>query len=81
MGFKRFDDVVLLTSVEGRWLQEGEVGTVLEVHRIEGSEPGYRVEFFDMLGDTLADDIFPESALRLSTIASQARARNKRVEA
>ena len=43
----------------------GDVGTVVERHDVPGRETGYSVEFFDMLGNTVAVVTLPASALRL----------------
>jgi hypothetical protein len=43
------------------------VGTIVERHDVPGREPGYRVEFFDMLGNTVAVVTLPASALRALT--------------
>ncbi len=45
----------------------GDVGTVVERHDVPGRETGYSVEFFDMLGNTVAVVTLPASALRLPT--------------
>lgn len=48
---KELDDVVLLTSLPQKGLTEGDVGTVVLVHR--GGE-GYEVEFTALDGETVA---------------------------
>ncbi|TAE50904.1 MAG: DUF4926 domain-containing protein [Oscillatoriales cyanobacterium] len=40
------------------------MGTVVEQHHIEGLETGYSVEFFDLLGNTIAVVMLPGIYLR-----------------
>ena len=49
----------------------GDVGAVVERHDIPGRETGYSVEFFDMLGHTVAVVTLPASALRVPTGADR----------
>jgi len=65
--FTRYQDVVLLRDIPGEWLCAGDVGTIVERHNVPGREPGYSVEFFDMLGNTIAVVTLPASALRAPT--------------
>jgi Domain of unknown function (DUF4926) len=46
--------VILLQDIPEEGLSAGDVGTLVEKHQIEGLETGYSVEFFDMLGKTIA---------------------------
>ncbi len=64
MDFKLYTDVVLVRGVPEEFLLAGDVGTVVERHEVRGHEPGYSVELFDMLGDTVAVVTLPSSALR-----------------
>jgi hypothetical protein len=63
--FELYQDIVLLRDLPEEGLCAGDVGTVVERHDVSGREPGYSVEFFDMLGHTVAVVILPGSALRL----------------
>lgn len=54
MNFQRYTDVVLVRDVPEENLRAGDVGTVVERHDVPGLETGYSVEFFDMLGSTIA---------------------------
>lgn len=65
MDFKLFTDVVLLSNVPEENLQVGDIGTVVERHEVAGLETGYSVEFFDMLGNTVALATLPGSILRV----------------
>ena len=65
--FTHYQDVVLLRDVLEEGLCAGDVGTVVERHSVPGRATGYSVEFFDMLGNTVAVVILPASALRAPT--------------
>ncbi len=65
--FIRYQDAVLLRDIPEEGLCAGDVGTIVERHDVAGREPGYSVEFFDMLGNTVAVAILPASAMRAPT--------------
>ncbi len=67
MNFQLFTDVVLLSNVPEENLQVGDIGTVVERHEVAGLETGYSVEFFDMIGNTVALATLPGSMLRIPT--------------
>ena len=67
MNYPMFSDVVLLQDLPEENLCAGDIGTVVDYHVVEGLEPGYSLEFFDMMGDTVAVTIVPESYLRSPT--------------
>jgi hypothetical protein len=67
MKYKLYSEVILLCDLLEEGLSKGDVGTVVEHHHVEGLEAGYSVEFFDMLGDTVAVVALPESSLRSPT--------------
>lgn len=54
MNFTLFSEVVLVQDIAEEGLRAGDVGTVVERHDVAGKETGYSVEFFDMLGKTIA---------------------------
>ncbi|HKZ82841.1 MAG TPA: DUF4926 domain-containing protein [Anaerolineae bacterium] len=81
MSFEFYKDVVLMRDVPEENLRAGDVGTVVERHEIPGLEVGYSVEFFDMLGHTLAVVTLPASALRAPTHADRPAVRTERVPA
>lgn len=64
MAFKLYQDVVLTVDLPAHNLCAGDVGAVVEHHRVSGREDGYSVEFFDMTGRTVAVVTVPESQLR-----------------
>jgi hypothetical protein len=64
MEFPLYQDVVLAKDLPEENLRVGDVGTVVERHDVAGLETGYSVEFFDMLGNTVAVVTVRGSALR-----------------
>ncbi|HEY9694144.1 MAG TPA: DUF4926 domain-containing protein [Oculatellaceae cyanobacterium] len=64
MNYELYSDVILLCNLPEEGLYAGDIGTVVEEHNVEGLETGYSVEFFDMLGNTLAVVTLPKSSLR-----------------
>lgn len=81
MSFQLFTDVVLLCDVPEEGLLAGDVGVVVERHEVVGLEAGYSVEFFDMLGNTVAVVTLPASVLRLPTPADRPAVRSEAVTA
>ncbi|MGQ9627321.1 MAG: DUF4926 domain-containing protein [Anaerolineae bacterium] len=71
MEFPLYTDVVLIRDVPEEGLYAGDVGTVVERHEVPGREVGYSVEFFDMLGRTVAVVTLPAGALRAPTHADR----------
>lgn len=67
MEFELYTDVVLVEDKPKENLKAGDVGTVVERHEVAGMETGYSVEFFDMLGNTVAVATLSSSALRAPT--------------
>lgn len=65
MDFTLYSEVVLLQDVPEDQLKAGDIGTVVDRHDVTGLEPGYSVEFFDMLGNTVAIATLPGSLFRL----------------
>jgi hypothetical protein len=64
MEFPLHSDVVLTRDVTEENLRAGDVGTVVERHEVDGLEVGFSVEFFYMLGNTVAVVTVPGSHLR-----------------
>ena len=64
MDYELYTDIILLRDLPEEGLFAGDVGTLVDRHDVEGLETGYSVEFFDMLGNTVAVVTLPESALR-----------------
>lgn len=67
MTFELFQDAILTVDLPEQGLLAGDVGTIVERHRIPGREDGYSVEFFDMTGGTVAVVTVPTAHLRLPT--------------
>jgi len=77
MDFPLYTEVILVQDVPTEGVRAGDVGVVVERHEIAGREPGYSVEFFDMLGNTVAVATVPGSALRVPTPADRPTVRSE----
>ena len=75
--FTPYQDVVLLHDMPEEGLYAGDVGTVVERHDVPDRETGYSVEFFDMMGNTVAVVTLPASAWRLPTHADRPAVRSQ----
>ncbi|MBI4670875.1 MAG: DUF4926 domain-containing protein [Chloroflexi bacterium] len=71
MEFLLYKDVILVRDLPDEKLRAGDVGTVVERHEVQALETGYSVEFFDMLGNTVAVVTVPGSWLRAPTHADR----------
>lgn len=71
MNYELYSDVILLDDRPDEELYAGDIGTVVEQHDVEGLETGYSVEFFDMLGNTVAVVTVAGSFLRSPTGADR----------
>ena len=71
MDLKLYADVILLQDIPAEGLVAGDIGTVVERHDVQGLEPGYSVEFFDLLGNTLAVVTVPASLLRAPVLGDR----------
>jgi Domain of unknown function (DUF4926) len=67
MSFSLYSDVILLHDLPEEGVYAGDIGTVVEQHDVSGLETGYSVEFFDMLGNSVAVVTLPMSCFRLPT--------------
>lgn len=81
MDFSLYTEVILLQDVPEEGVQAGDVGGVVERHEVAGLETGYSVEFFDMLGNTVAVATVPGSALRAPTHADRPAVRSEALTA
>ena len=79
MNFQLYSDVVLVHDVADEGLFAGDVGVVVERHDVAGLETGYSVEFFDMLGNTIAVVTLPASFFRRPTQADRPAVRSQLV--
>lgn len=71
MNFPLYSDIILLTNLPEESIYAGDIGTVVERHDVIDLETGYSVEFFDMLGNTVAVVTLPMSCFRLPTRADR----------
>ena len=69
--FTLFQDAILLIDLPEEGLIAGDIGVIVERHNVPGKETGYSVEFFDMLGNTVAVVTVSASALRRPTPADR----------
>lgn len=81
MDFPLYTEVILVEDVSEEGVRAGDVGVVVERHEVVGRETGYSVEFFDMLGNTVAVATVPSSALRAPTQADRPTVRCQPVSA
>ncbi|MBI3245189.1 MAG: DUF4926 domain-containing protein [Deltaproteobacteria bacterium] len=77
MDFTLYTEVILMRDAPEEGVQAGDVGVVVERHEVAGLDTGYSVEFFDMLGNTVAVVTVPGSALRTPTRADRPAARSE----
>ncbi len=81
MDFSLYTDVILMQDVPEEGVKAGDVGVVVERHEVVGHETGYSVEFFDMLGNTVAVATIPGSTLRTPTHADRPAVRSEQISA
>jgi hypothetical protein len=81
MEFPLYTDVILTRDVPEADLRVGDVGVIVEGHDVAERETGYSVEFFDMLGHTVAVVTVPAGALRAPTPADRPTVRSASVSA
>jgi hypothetical protein len=67
MNFTLYSDIILLQDIPEENLLAGDIGTIVEEHHVSGLETGYSVEFFDMVGNTVAVVTLPKSYFRQPT--------------
>ena len=64
MKFEMFSRVVLKTDVPENGLRRGDLATIVEFHPgVPGQEPGYSLEIFNAVGDTVAVIALGESQI------------------
>lgn len=76
MTFPLYSDVILLIDLPDDGLLAGDIGTIVDHHHIDGHETGYSIEFFDLVGTTVAVATLPARALRAPTAADRPAARH-----
>ena len=64
MKFEMFSRVALKTDVSEHGLRRGDLATIVEYHEgRSGQEPGYSLEVFDAIGNTVAVITLAESEI------------------
>jgi hypothetical protein len=81
MDFSLYTDVILVLDVPEEGVKAGDIGVVVERHEVVGRETGYSVEFFDMLGNTVAVATIPGGMLRAPTHADRPAVRSEAITA
>jgi hypothetical protein len=71
MSFILYSDVILLRDLPKKGIHNGDIGTVVDRHDVTRLETGYSVEFFDMLGNTVAIVTLPMSCFRSPSSADR----------
>jgi Domain of unknown function (DUF4926) len=71
MSFTLYSAVILLRDILEDGVCVGDIGTVVDRHDVDGLETGYSVEFFDMLGNTVAIVTLPMSCFRVPSTADR----------
>jgi hypothetical protein len=65
--FALFQQVALARDIPEKGLQRGDLATIVDYHPIKEREPGYSVEIFNAIGDTIAVEAVPETFLEALT--------------
>ena len=64
MKYELFQRIALARDLPEKRLQRGDVVTIVDRHPPNGGEPGYSIEVFNALGETLAVTVVAESCLQ-----------------
>ena len=64
MTYKLFQQVALARDIPEKQLQQGDIATIVEIHAVKGGEPGYTIEVFNAIGETIVVTTVPESFLQ-----------------
>lgn len=64
MKFESFQQVGLARDIPDKRLRQGDVAVVVDHHPAVHGEPGYSIEVFNALGDTILVTVVPESFLQ-----------------
>lgn len=64
MKFELFQQVALAKDVPEKGLRKGDLATIVDRHPTYKGEPGYSIEIFNAVGDTIAVTVVPEPFLR-----------------
>ena len=64
MKYELFQQVALARDIPEKRLRRGDLATVVEHHPASEREPGYSIEVFNALGETITVTVVPESFLQ-----------------
>jgi len=64
MNYELFQRVALARDLPEKQLRRGDVATIVDRHPSNGGEPGYSIEVFNALGETIAVTAVAESCLQ-----------------
>ncbi len=64
MRYRLFQQVALSKDIPEKRLRRGDLATVVDHHPARDGEPGYSIEVFNAVGDTIAVTVVPESFLQ-----------------
>ncbi len=64
MKYELFQRIALARDLPEKRLQRGDVATIVDRHPPDGGEPGYSIEVFNALGETIAVTVVAESCLQ-----------------
>jgi hypothetical protein len=62
--FESFQQVGLARDIPDKRLRQGDLAVVVDHHPAVHGEPGYSIEVFNALGDTILVTVVPESFLQ-----------------
>lgn len=64
MRYELFQRVALAKDLPEKRLRRGDIVTIVDSHPPDGGEPGYSIEVFNALGETILVTVVPESCLQ-----------------
>ncbi len=64
MRYKLFQQVALAKDIPEKKLRRGDLATVVDHHPARDGEPGYSIEIFNAVGDTVVVTVVSESFLQ-----------------
>jgi len=64
MKYELFQRVALARDLPEKQLRRGDVATIVDCHPPDDGEPGYSIEVFNAVGDTIAVTAVAESCLQ-----------------
>lgn len=64
MKYEIFQRIALARDLPEKRLRRGDVVTIVDRHPPNGGEPGYSIEVFNALGETIAVTVVAESCLQ-----------------